>query len=441
MRTLLCVVSAVVFVAGAFAHSAESSQSVSASDLQALLNRIDHLEKRVAELEAKQRSESAPAAAATTTAAPNQTAPAPETQPAAGQSPQAPKPSPGAMEEMENMRTVLGQEGETYPNLKIRGFGDVDFGANDAHGVNSGFTLGQFVLHFASALSPKISYFAEVSLTATPSVYNVDLERTIIRYDVNDLAKFSFGRYHTPINYWNTAFHHGAWLQTTIARPDMIVFGGKFIPVHFIGAQSEGNIPSGPLGAGYNLGIGNGRSSNIARAGDSGDVNNNRAWLGNFYLRPPALKHFQIGGSVYNDEITLPTGTVLPQGQNFREWIASGHLIWTGETPEFFAEFANVHHRSILTGQTYDDQGGYVQIAYRLPFNARKWKPYYRYDYLQVPAGEPTFPDFVNVRKSTLGVRYDISDFAAFKAEYRNGRGNPLPQSSNAVALQTAFTF
>jgi hypothetical protein len=38
-------------------------------------------------------------------------------------------------------------------------------------------------------------------------------------------------------------------------------------------------------------------------------------------------------------------------------------------------------------------------------------------------------------------MRYDITDFAAFKAEYRNGRGNPLPQSSNAFALQTAFTF
>jgi len=38
----------------------------------------------------------------------------------------------------------------------------------------------------------------------------------LIRYDYNDFFKLSFGRYHTPINYWNTAFHHGLWLQTTI---------------------------------------------------------------------------------------------------------------------------------------------------------------------------------------------------------------------------------
>jgi len=431
MRSTLIVFCTALLSTLTFATNAP--QQVSTSDLQLLLDRIDKLEKRVAELEAKQ-----------TGSPPSALAPSPQTQP------QVPAPAPATeaketkpaqateAEEMAGMHTVLSR-GDEYPNLKIRGFADVDFSANDHSGINSGFQLGQFVLHFASALSPKISYFAEVSLTATPGVYNVDLERTIIRYDWNDMAKLSFGRYHTPINYWNTAFHHGAWLQTTIARPDMVAFGGRFIPVHFVGAQSEGSVPSGTLGMGYNLGIGNGRSTNIARGGDFGDVNNHRAWLGNFYLRPPALKHLQIGGSVYNDEITLSTAT--PDGEAFREWITSGHLIWTGETPEFFAEFANVHHRSLTTNRTFDNQGGYVQFAYRLPFDARKWKPYYRYDYLQVPANEPTLPGFTNVRKSTLGIRYDISDFAAFKAEYRNGRGNPLPESSNAVAVQTAFTF
>jgi hypothetical protein len=445
MRSSLIVFSTLLLATGALAQSVDPGHQISAADVEALVNRIDKLERRVAELEARQGTPSAPtspenaAVAATQAQPPSVIVPA-GTAPEAKANIEQTAPPTSAMDQMAGMHTVLGQEGESYPNLKMRGFADVDFGANNQRGVNSGFQLGQFVLHFASALSPKISYFAEVSLTATTGVYNVDLERTIIRYDVNDAAKISFGRYHTPINYWNTAFHHGAWLQTTIQRPDMIVFGSRFIPVHFIGAQSEGNIPSGGLGMGYNVGLGNGRSSNIARGGDSGDVNNNRAWLGNLYVRPPALKHFQLGGSIYHDEISL-TGTALPGGQSFREWISSGHLIWTGETPEIYAEFANVHHRSIFTGRTFDNQGGYVQLAYRLPFDAKKWKPYYRYDYLQVPAGEPALPDFVNVRKSTLGIRYDISDFAAFKAEYRHGRGNPLPQTSDAVAVQTAFTF
>jgi hypothetical protein len=223
----------------------------------------------------------------------------------------------------------------------------------------------------------------------------------------------------------------------------MIRFGGTFEPVHFLGAQSEGNIPSGPLNLGYNVGIGNGRGSILSRAGDNGDVNNNRAWLVNVYSRPTKFEKLQVGGSYYHDEISLTTnGVVLPEGASSKEWIAAGHLVWTGETPEFLAEFANVRHRSNLTGHSFDSQGGYAQIAYRLPFWQKRWKPYYRYDYIQVPSGEPFFFTVENVRGSTLGMRYDISDFAAFKAEYRNGRAALGSRDRvNGLVLQTAFTF
>ena len=63
-----------------------------------------------------------------------------------------------------------------YPSLQIRGFGDVDFSATDQKGTSSGFNLGQFVLHFASPLSAKVSYFGEVSFTAEPSTYDVSVD-------------------------------------------------------------------------------------------------------------------------------------------------------------------------------------------------------------------------------------------------------------------------
>jgi hypothetical protein len=415
---------------------AQQNPQVSPEQIQALLDRINQLEKRVAELESKNATAVAP----------------PEFQPvAAGTQAPAPQTTPGGAERVDPAQGIHEQMAEAgaFPSVRIRGFADVDFAANDQPtipvsptGPNSpnGFYLGQFVLHFASQLSKKVSYFAEVSLTAQPNLYNVDLERSFIRYDINDAAKVSFGRYHTPINYWNTAFHHGAWLQTTIDRPNMIRFGGTFEPVHFVGAQSEGTIPSGGLNLGYNVGIGNGRGSIFSRAGDNGDVNNNRAWLVNVYSRPTRFQHLQVGGSFYSD--LLSSSTATPLGQRFNEWIAAGHLIWTSEAPEFLAEFANVHHRSDLTGQEFDSQGGYVQIAYRLPIWERHWKPYFRYDYIQVPAGDPTFTPIVpDVRGFTLGTRYDISDFAAFKAEYRNNRGAPGVGRLNTAVVQTSFTF
>ena len=76
-----------------------------------------------------------------------------------------------------------------FPSLQIRGFGDVDFSATDQKGSVSGFNLGQLVLHLASPLSEKVSYFGEVSFTAQPGTYDLSVERTIIRYDYNDYFK------------------------------------------------------------------------------------------------------------------------------------------------------------------------------------------------------------------------------------------------------------
>jgi hypothetical protein len=392
--------------------------------IKTLLERIDKLEKRVNDLEGKLACPSAPCEAE------GQAAPKAEpraTTIAAAQ-------TPALLPTQEQHAAPLGEQQPTFPSMQIRGFGDVDFAATNQRGTFSGFDLGQFVLHISSPLSKKVSYFGEISFTAQPGAYNLEVERTVIRYDYNDSFKMSFGKYHTPINYWNTAYHHGLWLQTTISRPEMIQFGGRFLPVHFVGLLGEGEMPSGPLGLNYQVGMGNGRSSNIARAGDSGDANNNRAWVVNLFSRPRHVYGLQVGGSLYGDEIT--TGT-LPRTQ---ELISSVHIVWVRETPEFLAEFANVHHRVPQTGQTFNSQGYYIQMAYRLPWFDKKWKPYYRFEHIHVPAGEPVlqFPNFV---ASTLGMRYDITEFAAIKGEYRNfQRGTNQPRVNGAF-LQTSFTF
>ena len=124
-----------------------------------------------------------------------------------------------------------------YPSLHLSGFADVNFAAQDKSEGPRGFSEGQFVLHLASALSPRVNFFGELSLTprtdagtGSPAAtgFNAEVERVIIRFDHSDRLKISFGRYHTPINWWNTAFHHGQWLQTTVSRPEMIQFGEKY---------------------------------------------------------------------------------------------------------------------------------------------------------------------------------------------------------------------
>ena len=201
-----------------------------------------------------------------------------------------------------------------------------------------------------------------------------------------------------------------------------------------LGLEAEGDIPSGGAGLGYSVGVGNGRGSIISRAGDAGDVNNNRAWLVNLYSRPSALYGLQFGGTVYRDKITPGPGL------RFNEWITSAYLVWTRETPEILAEFSNVHHSDVNTSRVFNTQAFYVQLAYRLPFSEKKWKPYYRFEYINRPSTEPVL-GITSWLSSTAGMRWDISDFAALKGEYRNFQRGPGTPHINGVFLQTSFTF
>ncbi len=393
-----------------------------------LLERVQRLERRLAEMETKLAAASAPLELAANVPA----APKPELAEA------APSPGPGHQHEGRDEQTAVRQMETHYPSLQIRGFGDVDFSATDQPGATSGFNLGQLDLHMSSPLSRKVSYFGEMTFNAQPTGYTVEVERSIIRYDYNDYFKISFGRYHTPIGYWNTAFHHGAWLQTSISRPDMVKIGGTFIPVHFVGFLAEGNIPSGGAGLSYSAGVGNGRGSTISRPGDAGDNNNNRAWVANLYSRPVKLYGLQMGVSVYRDKITL--ANTLPNGNNFREWISAAHLVWSKESPEFLAEFANVNHRNILTNFVTNSQAFYAQVGYRLPWLERTLKPYYRFEHTHTSLSEQVFTN-QDLVGSIIGLRYDITNYAAFKGEYRNSKRLPTDPRVNGVFFQTDFTF
>ena len=404
--------------------------------IEKLMARIDRLEKRVAELELERGQ---PIAVAT---------PAPTATPAP-----ASIRGPHDHDQAPAWQTENQEAGQ--PILKINGFGDIDFSASNLHGASggfqpatllgahTGFALGQTTLHLISALTPKVSFFGEITFTArtdagvgTPPApgFNPEVERLIVRYDASDFFKVSFGRYHTPINYWNTAFHHGQWLQTTISRPEMTQFGGGFIPVHFIGTLVEGALPAGGLNLNYDFGVGNGRGQVISRGGDAGDINNNRAWLVNLFVKPNLPYGLQMGASVYRDLVD-PLGV-----PGAKEWIQSGHLVWLKETPEFIAEFANVRHQPVLGGPASKSQAWYAQFAYRLPWFERVLKPYYRIEQIHVPRSDLVFRPVPTFTGSTSGIRYDFSSLAAFKLEYRYYWRRDLPPMRGIFA-QTSFTF
>lgn len=315
--------------------------------------------------------------------------------------------------------------------INLLGFGDLDY--VQEQGDPGGFYIGQFVGHLSAGLSERFSLFSEVSATASDDGYNLEVERLFVRYDHSDLLKVSVGRFHTPLGFWNTAYHHGAWLQTSTKRPQIIKFGSEIIPIHYVGLITEGWVPVRDWNVKYQVGIGNGRYANIARAGDAGDINSNRAWLVSLSAKSLSLP-IRVGASIYGDRVS-PSFTT-----DVDETILSGYLVWMGDRIQGIAEFHHLHHESD-TGPEHDtSEGFYVQASYRLPIVERV-TPYARIEDTDIGPNDPLLSGLgLDYHASVLGVRYDVAPNVALKGEYRREEFADDGKQDNNYQLQIAFT-
>ena len=321
------------------------------------------------------------------------------------------------------------------PLVRVMGFGDFNYLVTELD-RQEGFRMGQMVGHVIADIDERFTFFGEVSVTGRDSGYSIEVERALVRYDFTDILKVSAGRFHTPVGYWNTAFHHGSWLQTSVARPEMIKFGSRFIPTHFVGLIIEGGMPASPLGLGYRLGIGNGRAANSARAGDAGDVNDQLAWVARIRSRPVSIAGLELGGSFYSDRL------LAPDGSDADERIYSLHAALDRGGPEIVAEYAHVTHDPVTgSGDFPGSNGYYVQFGYRLRGSAISLKPYVRIEQVVVPFDAYVFgPLGLNYDGVVAGVRYDPGVFLALRLEYRYEQFEGLPETSSLYA-QASFVL
>lgn len=329
-----------------------------------------------------------------------------------------------------------GQESaESFPQLNAFVFGDISYMTSERD-VPEGFRIGQIVGHANVTLSDRVTVFGEVTATARPTGYALEVERVVLRYAVSDALKLSMGRYHTPNSYWNTAFHHGLWLQTSVGRPEPVRFGSLLLPTHFVGILAEGRVPLPRLGLHYGVGIGNGRGRNLARAGDAGDTNDDTAVTASLFARPLGPFGLQVGGSAYFDRASPD------EGPDVSERILSFHVVWEGERPELLAEYAIGRHEGLAsTSTTGSTDGGYVQVAYRPTGAASTVKPYIRGEWMTVEPTDPLLVDRVDDYRAWLaGIRWDVAPTAALKGEVRSERIGDARDAASFV-LQASFAI
>lgn len=325
---------------------------------------------------------------------------------------------------------VSGQAPPTGPTVQGFLFGDAVFTEADGTAPD-GFQLGQIVGHANATLAERVLFFGELSLTYRSGSYAVSMERAILRYDFSDALKVSVGRYHTPISFWNTAYHHGMWLQESVARPEAVKFGTSFIPIHFVGAMLEGRLPNTPVH--YVAGIGNGRSGNGIGAQDGGDANGHRAAIVSASVQPPSLPGFRVGGGLYLDRVPdSGTGSI-------DERIWSGHAAWDRGALGLVAEYIDVTHDP-AGGGSVGSSAYYLHAGVRLPGAWSAVTPYGRWEEMDVDITDPLFggvvPDYEAI---VAGVRYDLDAPTALKAEYR--REKVFSVDRDSFFVQASFAM
>lgn len=406
---LACWIAVAGWSEAAFAQN-ETVQGTEAETIRALMERVEALEARIKSLEAESRARAGEVAV-----------------------------EPGARPKAELFQTaheLPAPAAVAVPRLQIRGFADVTWAASNERGTTNAFGLGQFNLFVTSRLSDRFSVLAETVVEADESSnqFGIELERLFLLYRMNDRLQVSFGRYHSGIGFYNTAYHHSTWLQTALGRPFLFAFEdeGGILPIHNVGVSATGSLPSGGLGLHYIAELGNGRATRT-ELGQSpvqnvSDENNGKSFNLALFARPSAIRGLQFGFSAYHDNRT-------PLGQPpIEEKIFAAHAVYQGERFEFLNEAVLVRHR--FGGTILNTPGFYTQISHQLG----PWRPYFRYQYINAPDREPLFPDVRRQEGPSLGVRYNINDWTALKVQYdRSFARRKAPFHS--LGLQLAFAF
>ncbi len=382
---------------------------------QMLLQRIDQLEGEVKDLRV--------ALARITTASPS-------TEP--------PQAAPTSQPETEPLAQHAESEGMDLNKtlLRIRGFSDVTLHGSDLKGDTTSFSLGQVNLFVTSDLSERIKFLSGTVFEAgQDNAFGVDVERILITYSYGDYLNVGVGRFHSAIGYYNTAYHHSTWFQTTTGRPFLFAFEdqGGILPIHNVGVTVSGRIPSGHLGLHYIAEVGNGRASRspLSEAVQNVvDENNHKAVNFAVFARPDAVPGLQTGFSIYRDLLTPANSPRIG------ETILAAHAIYAGLNFEWLNEALLIRHAPLGGSHVFDTPGFYTQVSKRFG----SYRPYFRYQYVNVSQTEPVFSDVGLRHGPSVGLRYDLSEFVALKLQY-DYTAVRASQSINALALQAGFTF
>ena len=360
--------------------------------------------------------------------------------------------------------TEGGSKDVSETGIPLHGFADVGFtrSNNDETRLDQsgrGFSASSLDFYLTPQFSDSTKALIELIFEFAPDgSLATDLERLQFGHIFNDSLTVWMGRYHAPYGYWNTGFHHGAEIQTSILRPRFIDFEDKggLLPSHVMGAWATGAMPMGKGKMAYDLYAGNGNAIDGASAVPGGyagtlAINNARDSNGNKLVG--ANVGYQMGGMVvgahgFTQRVNIRDAAAAELGEvSVRMTGLYGY--YEDDSWEGIAEYYHFNNEDLTAVKmSHASWLAFSQVGHAV---GERWMPYLRLERASLDQADPYFSSQeygVSYARQAVGVRYSLNPKATLKLEVnrtKEGDGvptsGPLNGSYSEARLQYAVRF
>ncbi len=343
-----------------------------------------------------------------------------------------------------------GMSGRHDDGLPLHGFMDVGVGARN-NGGPKGFGLGNVDFYLAPKVNERIKGLIELNFEIDDAgAVAPDLERLQIGYVFSDAATLWMGRYHSPLGYWNTAYHHGQQIQTSVTRPKFLEFEdrGGIIPAHSVGLWTTGAMPAAGGKVTYDVFTGNNQKITGVVAGGDGTLDpnlissSNHRYMAGFnlgYVFSGALDGLKLGTHGYTARID---DDAAPVNNSTRVRVTGGYLVYLENDWEVLGEYYHFNNGDLSGGTgSHASSASYLQAGRTM----ERWTPYARYEKASLDQTDQYFAQQASggsYNRSIAGLRYDIDPKAAIKLEVNHTSFTDRTVSNfSEVRLQWAIRF
>jgi hypothetical protein len=321
--------------------------------------------------------------------------------------------------EVEQITAAASSQRSDDRGLPLHGFADVGVGNHNPLSADlKGASVASVDFYLAPQLGAHTRALVELNVEVSEEgSVGVDLERTQLGYQMGNAGTAWVGRFHTPYDYYNTAFHHGQQISTSLRRPRFLAFEdqGGILPAHTTGLWFTGSQRTGGGRLSYDIYAGNAQHINggvldMRQAGGSDGQVVAGGKLA--YQFGGALESLQLGVSVLSGRIEDDSTAANDTHLN-----AFGlHAVWDSDNWENIAEVFLFRNQSLSGGGTHSSNAGFVQVGYR----KGGWTPYARYERTSLDQTDGYFAGQASgssYHREAVGLRFDLDLKSSLKLE------------------------